>query len=144
MRQALRLQRSSFREEGEVWLLRFLLQGQASTRGYQDSHAICVQHKEPGCGARGVSTGTEVQPTLPSPMAFMPLGWLLPEGDAQRYSTSSNSASETRCPSWTIPGSSAYDQGASQVKWDTSQKLTILRSIVYYFILEGTSPCLKA
>lgn len=103
----------------------------ASTRGCHDSHAIYVQHKEPGCAARGVSPGTETQPTLPSPMAFMPLGWLLPEGDAQRSSTSSNSASETRCPSWTICGSSAYDQGASQVKCDTSQKLTILSFIVY-------------
>lgn len=121
-----------------------VLTAQASTPGYQDSHALYVQPKEPGCGARGVSLGTEVQPTLPSPMACMPLSWLLPEGGAQRYRTSSNSASETRRPSWTIPGSPVCVQGASQVKWDPSQKLTILHLIAYYFIFEGTSPCLKA
>lgn len=143
MRQALCLQGSSFRKEGEGWLLKFLLQGQASTRGCHDSHAIYVQHKEPSCGARGVSWGLIFSLHCPHQCIYAPC-WLLPEGDAQRYSTSSNSASETRCPSWTICGSSAYDQGASQVKCDTSQKLAILSFIVYYFIFEETSPCLKA
>lgn len=62
---------------------------------------------------------TEIQPTLRSPMACMPSSWLLPEWEAQRHGTGSDSASQTRYPSGIACGASAHDQDTAQAKCDT-------------------------
>ena len=50
--------------------------------------------------------------------------------NAQKHSTGSYSASQTRCPSWTICGASAHDQNAAQIKCDAPPMLTILNCIL--------------
>lgn len=78
VRQALSLQRSNFREEGDVYVAH-VLTAVSSLHTWLPQTVVQSVHctSAPSCGVRGVSVGPDIQHTVYLPVAFMPLGWLL-------------------------------------------------------------------